>query len=292
MTRQSDDLLSAIAQAQYANAGIHDVTGFAIINIEHPLFNARLLPLGAQLISFETQGRELLWSSKQHQEGTPFRGGIPICLPWFAGENKTPNAPKHGLVRTAIWQLSQYTEGRDSCYLLFELNVPSNAFFEISFSCKLHITLKQSGFHYQLEIHNQSTQAMPLSFALHSYFYAEQLSAVALPDFKNLPYLDSTANATPCKQDTALRFEHEIDRIYLDSPNRLTLPQQLIVIDSHNTPSTICWNPGATLAQNIGDIQQQFSQFFCVEKGAVNNDAVSIAAGEHFCCEMSISLYN
>lgn len=74
------------------------------IEIKHPLFNATILKQGAQLIHFQPVGLQpFFWSANlsTYCDGKPFRGGIPICWPWF-GKAQTP---AHGFARILPWEL-------------------------------------------------------------------------------------------------------------------------------------------------------------------------------------------
>ena len=77
-----------------------------IIQVERKNFKATILKQGAQIISFESKsGKEILWHTdmSHYQKGKPFRGGIPICWPWFG---KAQNPP-HGFARIVEWELQE-----------------------------------------------------------------------------------------------------------------------------------------------------------------------------------------
>ena len=45
------------------------------------------------------------------EPGQPFRGGIPICWPWFSNETDDPAEPQHGFARTRFWTLTEAASG-------------------------------------------------------------------------------------------------------------------------------------------------------------------------------------
>src|SRR5512138_1695856 len=73
---------------------------------------ARVCLLGATVTEYQPAGGQpVLWTSPQSQYsiGTPIRGGIPVCWPWF-GQHATPGFPAHGFVRSLLWKVLRFEE--------------------------------------------------------------------------------------------------------------------------------------------------------------------------------------
>jgi len=87
-----------------------------LVNIQHRDFNAIILKQGAQLIHFQPTGSNpLFWSAQlsTFEKGRAFRGGIPICWPWF-GKSQFPS---HGFARIMDWTLSKRIDTDDRIIL-------------------------------------------------------------------------------------------------------------------------------------------------------------------------------
>ena len=81
--------------------------GLPMLAVENALGRAILSPHGAQVMSFQpVGGEEMLWLSPltAFRAGTPIRGGIPLCLPWFGSG---PDGKRmHGFARNHMWALT------------------------------------------------------------------------------------------------------------------------------------------------------------------------------------------
>ena len=93
---------------------LHDGDGgLPFIRIENQAARAKICLLGATVLDYQPVGAEpVLWTSpnSRFEVGTPIRGGIPVCWPWF-GQSATPGLPAHGFVRTLLWEVSRVEEG-------------------------------------------------------------------------------------------------------------------------------------------------------------------------------------
>ncbi|MBA2481047.1 MAG: hypothetical protein H0V44_10310, partial [Planctomycetes bacterium] len=77
------------------------------MHIAHPHATARVCLIGAQVASFIPAGhQDALWSSgaTSYDPKGMFRGGIPICWPWF-GRGEV-GAPFHGCARLLRWTVT------------------------------------------------------------------------------------------------------------------------------------------------------------------------------------------
>lgn len=78
--------------------------GLPMLVIENALGKTVVALQGAHVMSFQPAGQpEMLWISPKTLllDGTPIRGGIPLCLPWFGPglDGKT----MHGFARIKEW---------------------------------------------------------------------------------------------------------------------------------------------------------------------------------------------
>src|SRR5689334_11225411 len=67
-----------------------------------PAGEAHMYLHGAHVTHFQPRGQRpvLFVSHASHfEDGKPIRGGVPVCLPWFAAKEDDPTAPMHGFAR-------------------------------------------------------------------------------------------------------------------------------------------------------------------------------------------------
>ncbi|MFZ4760895.1 MAG: hypothetical protein ACOYLX_22235, partial [Burkholderiaceae bacterium] len=67
--------------------------GLETLLIDTELARCEIALNGAQVLSFvpRSDGRDLLWcSSGRLAPGRPVRGGVPVCWPWFAKQDRPP----------------------------------------------------------------------------------------------------------------------------------------------------------------------------------------------------------
>ncbi len=63
---------------------------------------------GAHVTSFRPHNTmDILWLSplSSFQEGSPIRGGIPVCFPWFGLHKSDAGKPQHGFGRLLYWEV-------------------------------------------------------------------------------------------------------------------------------------------------------------------------------------------
>lgn len=288
---QSPFLELTSSQQHYSHA---KGDGLPLIRVCTPLCEAIISLQGAQLLEFKTHsGTPLLWLSPNcnFTEGTALRGGVPICLPWFGPNAEDPSKPKHGFARNQPWELTRaYLADSGEYELTFTFFSKANALFDYDFSAELKMVLGTSA-KLQLSVTNLSERPFVCSWALHSYHPVTSLGGVRVEGLADRTYLDNLENHAPKWQEGDLRFEGEVDRVYPAVDNLLTVADETpIEISHHNCPSVITWNPGPENAAKIADIGAgQEQHYICVERGAVLDEAWSMAPGETQCAWIEIN---
>lgn len=234
---------------------------------------------GAHVLSYQNAaGRELLWLSQtaKWQHNSAIRGGVPICWPWFGkaaaefGAEAT-SLPNHGLVRTAFWQMTQQHISAESVSISFSIELAKLPWHKAADSDK-----QQARLNYQvtlsdvLELHLSCDSLMTQQAALHSYFQVAQAEgAIVSP----LPFkcYDKVSNSTLQLQEPELQFEGEIDRVYPDTANTLTLlttnsTSPALTIQQHGHDASVLWNPGHIKAGAMADMHVGAAgEFVCIE---------------------------
>jgi len=87
--------------------------GLPVAIITNEFAKATVSIYGAHVLSYRPKGQEeVLWMSSlsTFEEGSPIRGGIPICFPWFGPHESDPKKPQHGFARLHMWKVSETTD--------------------------------------------------------------------------------------------------------------------------------------------------------------------------------------
>lgn len=259
--------------------------GLPLIHLKTDMCEAVIALQGAQLLHFKTtDGSPLLWLSPNcnFTAGTALRGGIPLCLPWFGPNEQDPKKPKHGFARNQDWALTQALHNPDGSYeLVFAFRSAANTLFAFDFSAQLRMTLGASA-KLELRVKNDDQNAFDCSWALHSYHPIRSLSDVQVLGLAERNYLDNLESHAVKYQQGNLRFVGEVDRVFPDVNNGLTIDgSPRIQITHDNCPSVITWNPGAENAAKIADIGAgQEQHYICVERGAVLDEKWQLKPGQ------------
>lgn len=260
--------------------------GREFLCIHHPSVSARISLTGAHLVSCQPAGQaDLLWFSPADEElpDTALRGGIPICWPWFG--NERPDAPAHGIARTARWELIRVEQCADHVRITMALpeaviaRALPNELWTVQVVFELGQELKVS-----LTSCNTGAIAQPLSQALHTYLPVMDIARVELSGLAGVDFFDKLANAERSGKDESLKVDGELDRIYhgytgavrlhcTDMPDR--------IITREGSSSLVVWNPGpdksATLSQFPAD---GYRCMICVEAANAGKDQRLLAPGE------------
>lgn len=277
--------------------------GLETLLIDSPLARCEIALFGAQVLSFipRTDGRDLLWcSAARLASGRPVRGGVPICWPWFARQDKPESAAQHGFVRRMHWQLTHSSvdeNGRVRVHLA--LSAPADGWpdapewpsactptFDIEIGEQLALRLVTV---------NQSDRSLVLTQALHSYFRVGDVRRAAIRGLEGHAYLDKLRNFDQFEQVEPWTFSHACDRIYLQTGHEHHIDDPVLGrslrIESRHSASTVVWNPGAEGIGALGDVPlADWYQYVCLEAGnCAPLDRVSLAPGATAVLEQRIS---
>jgi glucose-6-phosphate 1-epimerase len=274
-----------------------------LLLVDTPLCHAVICVQGAQVLEFALKQENpdepvpLLWLSPLavFEKGKALRGGIPVCLPWFGVNQQDPNKPKHGFARNRLWRLSRCEAMPDGSIELdfsfvYQPDSPADReLFAHGFSAQLSLSLGAE-LGLGLSVSNASEQAMPLSWALHSYHPVDDLDKVYLSGLKGREYLDNTADLSVKKQLDEIRFCGEVDRVYQNSEGELLVHSHpAIRVNAQQAPTAIVWNPGKSLAAKMADVGRYYADYICVERGAAFADSLTLKPNETVSAQVIIS---
>ena len=260
--------------------------------VDTPLARCEIALLGAQVLSYlpKAHGRDLLWCSDgplaPHQ---PPHGGIPLCWPWFAKQDRPPEAVQHGFARLRGWRLQASSESPEGeAELLLTLNPKASDLRADDWppDCEPSVRVRiGTSLEIRLRTENRSTQTLSLTQALHTYLRVGDVRAVRVEGLQGLRYLDKLRDFEAYVQNEPWRFETACDRIYQGSGplHRLDDPVlgRSLVLASTGSASTVVWNPGAVGVEALQDVAPaDWPGFLCIETAnCAPADRVSLPPG-------------
>ncbi|MDO9208636.1 MAG: D-hexose-6-phosphate mutarotase [Sulfuricurvum sp.] len=246
----------------------------AIIRIDHPLFRATILRQGAQLIEWTPAGMTpVLWSSNIscYQEGKAFRGGIPICWPWF-GKAKSP---AHGFARLMRWDLVKRDDSDNGVHLEFQLrDTPqTREIWPHPFTLVLQMHL---GTTCEVRLHIDTP--VPTTGALHTYLYTSDITHSFITGLGDC-YRDSLQEHTLITtEEFTLQIRGEVDRIYTHphSENTLATPEKTIRLTHQGHSDVVVWNPWQETSVAIADMNRNdYRHMVCIETARITTPLTS-----------------
>ena len=262
--------------------------------IDTELARCEIALFGAQVLSFvpRSDGRDLLWrSAARLASGRPVRGGIPVCWPWFAKQERPPQAVQHGFVRTMRWRVATCAERPDGqVRVVLTLDPRADGWPDglgWPGACTPEIeVLVGDALEVSLRTVNASSHTLRLTQALHTYFRVGDVRRAGLDGLEGRRFLDKLRNFDEFAQDAPWRFDTACDRIYLRTGARHVIDDPVldraIVVESRHSASTVVWNPGAEGIAALGDVPlADWYQYLCVEAANCGPlDGVTLAPGD------------
>ena len=295
---------------QYLGVEIVQQNELLFIQVNNESAEAMIALQGAQVIHYKAHNKEvpLLFLSDdcRYKQGSPLRGGIPICWPWFgdleknrsAITNQVPiecqaSAPAHGFVRNQDWQLSGI-----SCPSVNETHVTLTLVvdgqdplwpFRTQLFLQVHIgeTLSLS-----LETTNLSDRPMAFTQALHSYFTVSHIDAVSIDGFDKVDYIDALDGWEVKTQEGPIKIKEEVDRVYQSAPSPIKLQtgEGVVNIESENSQSTIVWNPWVEKSARLSQFKDDdYQNMVCIETANAVDDIITLESQQSYTLSVTIS---
>jgi glucose-6-phosphate 1-epimerase len=237
--------------------------------LDHPLFDAIILKQGAQLIHFQPKGGSaLFWKAdlSTFEAGKAFRGGIPLCWPWFG---KAGN-PTHGFARIMEWEIVLHVENEEGVQLVFELHdsATTRAIWPYAFFLRLEMNL---GREVALTLHINTEKES--TGALHTYFSCDAIHNVYVTGL-GYHYTDALQNGKRCEsEDDMLQVNHALDRIYTQPQSNIvfTDTKRRVSVSQKNHSDVVVWNPWKEGAAKLSDMKKDdYTRMLCVESARIS----------------------
>ncbi len=268
--------------------------GLPLLVVENEFASAALLIQGAHLISFIPEsGQEVLWLSPKaiFEPAKAVRGGIPLCMPWFGGH--PDGLPSHGFARSMDWTLQSarnLPDGRSEIVMCLQDNEQTRSLWPHAFHFEMTVIVGKT-LELSLTAKNLSDTPVPYTYAFHTYFAVSDYTQVAVTGLADCNYIDTIGAERRLVQDGDLTFTGTTDRVYLDVPVVQTIVDATRTIQiSSNAHSAVVWNPGEFAKKMVDIGADANSQFVCVERGDVFDNALTLDAGGKHTATMTLSV--
>lgn len=261
--------------------------GLPIALITTPHATAAITPYGGHLLSytFASDKNDLLFLSEKaiFKKGTPIRGGVPICWPWFGPDPQGLGRSDHGLARTRMWSVvSSYLLKDQECSISFELgDTPETyALWPHRFRLILKVTVGQS-LMMELTTQNRGDTAFELTQALHTYFKIEDISQTNITGLEGFTYVDKTDDSREKSDLIPITIEAETDRVYSTDGGDIAIQdhalQRNIRIVSEGSHTAVVWNPWIRVCEQKADLcSVDYKKMVCVETANAENEIITV----------------
>lgn len=238
-------------------------------------------PDGAQLLSWQVAGRELIFVSSHTAfgQGVSVRGGIPICFPWFGRKAQ----PSHGLVRTARWEVSADTEVGEIIATTSFTGGSGPAGYLTDATITIRYTLATRQLDTTVIITNDGEQEGLFDLALHTYYAVDDVERLEIGGIRG-EYTDT--GQAGYQEEEPLIPKPPLDRIYpMSAPTTIGH----IIMEPDGFTNTVVWNPG--IDHGLADLADgENAHFICVEPMRDGTRCAPLPAGESATLTMRLSL--
>lgn len=263
-----------------------------LLRVDGSQCSALLSLQGGQLLSFIPRGQaDWLWLNP-HQSfapGQPIIGGVPICAPWFGLNRREPDKPIHGFVQRRRWQLLAAEQGSEQqlVTLAYQASPSDHGLYNWPFRIEVQWSVGGE-LRVSLGIENLAETAMPLSWALHSYFSIRDLDLASISGLENRGFLDNRHGLQMDQQTGELGFKTAVDRVFescggeqavIDSRRRLC-------VGGEACDTVVVWHPGRDRSVIAPEWDGGLEGFLCLERGCAFADELMLGAGSGYSATM------
>jgi glucose-6-phosphate 1-epimerase len=247
---------------------------------------------GAHVLSYLPKGQEeVLWMSSQStfEEGTPIRGGIPVCFPWF-GPSADAQKPQHGFARLHTWKVAETSDlpgSETRLHLTLRQNPTIKTLWPYSFIAEMIVTVGSS-LNITFRCTNTGKEQFSYTGALHSYFSVSDIANIKIKGLAGSLYYDGIgASVASVQEEEILVIQKEENRRYINKTADCIIEDSAISrkirVGKSGSRVTVVWNPGAEMAKKIADMPDDgYKTMICVE--AVNAyDDIAVVKPKETC---------
>jgi D-hexose-6-phosphate mutarotase len=268
-----------------------DASGLIVADISNTQATASLCLQGAHLMTWQPRSQKVpvVWLSRDAKlaAGKSIRGGAPVCWPWFGAHPTESGFPGHGFARTVPWQVIESgTEPNGATRLTLRLVESEKTRAQWPHDCTVDLTVIV-GETLRMELSTENTGAgdFVIGEALHTYFQIGDIGTARVTGLEGCDYWDKVGGSTLRKQDGAIGFSGETDRVYINTGAECVIQddklKRRIHVAKSGSLSTVVWTPWTEKANKMGDMGQPdgWREMVCVESVNAIENVVNVPAG-------------
>jgi glucose-6-phosphate 1-epimerase len=270
---------------------IKDENGLDYIEIENRHATAKIALQGGHVMHWQPKhtAEPVLWLSQEsrYETGRSIRGGIPLCWPWFGAHPTDSSLCMHGFARVtpfSVIDVGQLNNG--STRVILQMKHTENAQRQLSYPYTLVLTIEIGAtLSIKLATTNRATQPFFMGEAFHTYFNIGDVEKVSITGLEDTEYADKLLDFWRDKQDGAIRFNQEFDRVYVSTRNEVVLHDPIlnreIHINKKGSNTTVVWTPWEKKAHQMPDMpkDEAWRNMICVETANAMENLVMINPG-------------
>jgi len=230
---------------------------------------------GAHITSWAVTGDERLFlsPSTEFRPGAAIRGGVPVIFPQFSLEGPLP---RHGFARTQLWELSDVREDAESvCVDLHLMDSPAtHPIWDQPFFARFQVEGRGRQLEMRFSVFNRGTIPLTFTCALHTYLRLHDVQQAQVEGLRGTHYRLSGGSRAETFVDEAevIRIDREIDRIYLNAPDVVTVrePYRVLEVRKQGFADCVVWNPWAEKCALMKDMPPDgYLHMVCIEAGQI-----------------------
>lgn len=242
---------------------------------------------GGQVLSWIPNGQaDVLWSSPEARlgNGRAFRGGIPVCWPWFGPHPAGGSHPAHGFVRTVAWEVASAEVAPEAVALRLapRIDADMRALWPEDAAVIVEV-IAGDDLQVRLTTENTGARAFEITQALHTYLAVGDIGGVSIGGLGGRRYIDQLTGET-CAETGDIGIGGEVDRIYFDTADDVVVSDaalgRRIRVAKDGSRSTVVWNPWIEKSARLADMTADgYKNMICIETANAGPDIVTVEAG-------------
>ena len=270
------------------------------VTISNKFADADICLYGAQVTNFRPQKTmEILWMSPESNftEGSPIRGGIPVCFPWFGPHKSDSTKPQHGFARLMYWNVTEtasLSTGETRVVLQLCSSDETKLLWNHDFCAELTIIVGKI-LTVNLKISNTSEIPFEYTCALHTYYNVSSVEEITIEGLQNTKYFNQLEPGEFIQESPLLEIKKAETRHYLNTETNCIINDPLfgrrIKVAKSGSKVTTVWNPGEETCVKIDDLPDDgFHSFVCIEAVNAFDNVIYLAKGESHTTSVIIDL--
>ena len=213
----------------------------------------------------------------------PARGGVPVLFPQFADAGLLP---KHGLARTAQWELLEEQVSQGSHSLRYGLEIFQNDYPTWPHAVKLNLVAEVTpeAVFFELKVVNTGCSSFSWTGGLHPYFAVQDVLQSSLSGLGGLGVEDRYDRDFQGQSPGDVRWTRQpFERLYNACPPlTLKTDSYSLNLSASGFDQWMVWSPGEEGGNALADLPAgDWRHFVCVEPVCVARPIV-LAPGETF----------